>query len=105
MSATESLLCAVCQHPRKDHRGVVCGNRGCSCLCFLEMSKESPSLEPLGSWQECIMMAVLDCVAENREGDIHVKTHDGETCHVKVRFVPELGITMPTFGTIKKGQS
>jgi len=85
-----ATLCTLCGHTKDAHRGVVCGEKSCQCLCYLDMSTASPPLEPIiEHWGESIMMAVLDCIVEEREGVIHVKTNDGRECHVKVEFVSE----------------
>lgn len=98
------MNCAVCSHSQEMHRGA-CGDKECSCLCFLEASVLSEPFDPvIDIWQEKVMMAVLDLIIEEREGTVHIKTKkDGIECKVKIAFVPEVpGMTLVSYMKVGK---
>lgn len=88
-------LCMICSHP-KDMHMQVCGDRDCDCLCFLPEGSIEKS--PINDWQEAAMMAILDLIMGEQEGDVLVSTKKGVECRVRVRFVPEIGYTMVNGG-------
>lgn len=88
-------LCMICGHTKDVHMQV-CGDRDCDCLCFLPEGTIEKS--PINDWQESALMAILDLIMEEKEGDVFVPTKHGTECRVRVRFVPEIGITMVNGG-------
>lgn len=91
------MKCAICQHEKESHRGFTCGHRDCECLCFMDPNFEAPG--PLiEAWQEKVLTEVTDMILEEREGDVKVAMN-GQTCHVKVVFAPDIGFHVVKGGT------
>jgi hypothetical protein len=54
---------------------------------FIEDHGGDLALASIG-WQGCAMTGVLELVASQAEGVVHVSTDDGNECVVKVTFRP-----------------
>lgn len=91
--------CLVCGH-RRDIHMMVCGEKDCGCLCFLPEQSPDDS-PPITEWQEKALMAVMDLVLEEREGEVAIQTRRGQECRVQVRFVPELGMSITGIGRVQ----
>ena len=81
----EHVPCLVCGHFKEMHMQV-CGNRDCQCLCFLGPEENIPD-----SWQETIIMSVLDLILKEQEGEVSIRTAEGKECRIQVKYVEGVG--------------
>lgn len=91
--SNDENTCMICGH-RKDMHMQVCGERDCDCLCFLPEGALEACSSPINDWQEASLMAILDLIMAEKEGDVFISTKKGTECRVRIRFVPEIGYTM-----------
>ena len=80
-------ICSICGHGQDDHHLRSCRSPGCPCMRYLEDKGGDLALDSIG-WRGCTMTGVLDLVANDSEGVVHVRTDDGRECVVKVTFRP-----------------
>lgn len=79
--------CATCGHSREDHKLRSCRFQGCPCMRYLVDRGADLALASIG-WQGCAMTGVLELIAHETEGVVHVQTTDARECVVKVTFRP-----------------
>ena len=90
-------VCATCGHDRRDHPLRSCRHPRCPCMRYLVDRGADLALTSIG-WQGCTMTGVLELVAHQTEGVVHVQTDDGHECVVKVTFRPLAPFNAPAGG-------
>jgi hypothetical protein len=88
------VRCRTCHHLKESHLQV-CGMRDCSCMCFLPETSDTDALNSaVESWQEMVIVAALDLILKEEEGEVFVRTKDGRECRLRVKFEPEVGYSL-----------